>query len=416
MSNRSMFALICGSRAMLIGLLLTSVGMNASPASERHTLPGKDTGFVRTDGVRFVRDGKIFNVAGVNNHYLTYGSAAEVTRVLDDAVALHANVIRTFIQPVLGSRDGKSVRTIWDWKSKAESSNLGVNGVYMLYWDTERGGMGINDGPAGLQRLDFLVAEARKRDLLLIIAFLDFWDYTGGAQQMRAWYGSDDKNTFFFQDPRTKQNYKDFVRHVLQRVNSITGVRYKDDPTIFAWELMNEPNGRPASLYREWVAEMTAHVKSIDPNHLVSTGHGNVLEKLSDISVAGVDFGTWHGYPIYYNLTPQQFDRMITEYCELARVHQKPVLLEEFGFARSNPDQAAVYKMWFDTMYRNPNCAGWLVWRLVSRQDHGRFPLDQHDQFDIRNDGSEVWNVVKAAAIRQRARLDHESLNGPRAP
>lgn len=373
-----------------------------------------DQGFVGTRGTQFVRDGKVFRVAGANNHYLTFGSAAEVTRVLDDAVTLQMNVIRTFIQPVIGSLDGRSMPTIWDWKSKAESSNLGVNGVHMIYWDAARGDMAINDGPSGLQRLDFLLGEARKRNLMLVIAFLDFWDYTGGAQQMRAWYGSDDKHTFFFEDARTRRNYKDFVHHVINRVNSINGIRYRDDPTIFAWELMNEPNIRPSSLYRNWVAEMTAYVKSIDPNHLVSSGHANMKEKLADLSIPTVDFGTWHGYPLYENITPAQFDRLINDFCAIGRVHAKPVLLEEFGYARSNRDHVAAYRMWLDTLQRNPDCAGWLVWRLVARQDSGRFPEDRHDQFDIRNDGSELWTVIRNAAIRLRATAETSAGAGSR--
>lgn len=31
------------------------------------------------------------------------------------------------------------------------------------------------------------------------------------------------------------------MQTVLTRINSITRVAYKDDPTIFAWELINEP-------------------------------------------------------------------------------------------------------------------------------------------------------------------------------
>ncbi|MER8974400.1 MULTISPECIES: hypothetical protein [unclassified Mesorhizobium] len=98
--------------------------------------------------------------------------------------------------------------------------------------------MAINDGANGMQKIDFLVAEAGKRRLRLIIAFLDFWAYTGGAQQMRAWYGSQDQSTFFFDDPRTKRDYRTWVRHVVQRVNLLTGLAYRDDPTIMAWELM----------------------------------------------------------------------------------------------------------------------------------------------------------------------------------
>lgn len=193
--------------------------------------------------------------------------------------------------------------------------------------------MAINDGANGMQKIDFLVAEAGKRRLRLIIAFLDFWAYTGGAQQMRAWYGSQDQSTFFFDDPRTKRDYRTWVRHVVQRVNLLTGLAYRDDPTIMAWELTNEGNARPEALRLAWTAEMSAYVKSLDSNHLVSSGHANVSEKLSDLTIPTLDFGTWHGYPLYYNLTVQQFDDQITEFCQLAARANKPVLLEEFGYA-----------------------------------------------------------------------------------
>lgn len=365
-----------------------------------------EDGFVTVRDGRFVQGDRPFPVVGANNHYLTFGSAAEVTRVLDDAVAMHATVIRTFIQPVIGSRDGTTTPTIWDWKSRADASNLGVGGTYMLYWDAERGEMGINDGADGLGRLDFLMAEARKRDLKLIVAFLDFWAYTGGAQQMRAWYGSNDQNTFFFADPRTKRNYKDWIGHVLDRVNGITGVRYRDDPTIFAWELMNEANIDPKELRDNWLAEMAAYVKSLDAKHLLASGGANVRDELADIAIPGFDFGVWHGYPLYYNLSPIQFDLLISKFCAIGRAYNKPVVLEEFGFARSNRDQAIVYRMWLDTLRSSPGCGGWLVWRLVSLQDSGRYPEDRHDQFDIHNDGGEVWRAVKDAALRERARTD----------
>ncbi len=358
--------------------------------------------FVKTTGTMFTLAGQPFFPAGINNHYLTYGTKAEVTRVLDDAVSLGANVVRTFLQPVIGSLDG-SVATIWDWKADADSSDLGAKGTYELYWDDTAGKMAINDGPDGMQKVDFLIAEAKKRNLRLIIAFLDFWAYTGGAQQMRAWYGSSNQSTFFFADQRTKRDYQKWVHHVLQRVNPKTGLRYKDDPTILAWELMNEPNAKPYALRMAWTAEMSAYVKSLDPNHLVSSGHANVDSRLADLAIPSVDFGTWHGYPLFYKLSVDQFDRLITEFCGIAAARQKPVLLEEFGYARSNPDQATAYAKWLRTLTNDRNCGGWLAWRLVSRQESGRYPVDEHDQFDVRNDGSPLWNVLQAATAEARA-------------
>jgi mannan endo-1,4-beta-mannosidase len=262
--------------------------------------------------------------------------------------------------------------------------------------------MAVNDGPDGMGKVDFLVAEAAKRNLKLIIAFLDFWAYTGGAQQMRAWYGSQDKSGFFFEDPRTKRDYKTWVRHVVERVNPLTGRTYRDEPIIMAWELMNEPNAATEALQLAWIAEMSAYVRSVDPNHLVGSGSAGMGEnRMSDLRIATIDFGTWHGYPLYYKLSVRQFDDMIGEFCRLGVAAGKPVLLEEFGYARSNRDAAEAYAKWLATLGRDPNCAGWLVWRLVAKQDSGLYPADQHDQFDVRNDQSPIWNVVKSAVGSQ---------------
>jgi mannan endo-1,4-beta-mannosidase len=387
------------------GLRVLVFALLSAPAAVSAADDPSATSFIKTSGTGFTVDGRPFFVTGVNNHYLTFGSQDEVTRVLDDAVAMGANVVRTFLQPVIGSLDG-SIATIWNWRIEADASDLAVRDTYLLYWNPRESGMAVNDGANGMQKVDFLIAEAGKRRLRLIIAFLDFWTYTGGAQQMRAWYGSQDESRFFFRDPRTRRDYRTWVSHVVQRVNPLTGLAYRDDPTIMAWELMNEGNARPETLRLAWTAEMSAYVKSIDPIHLVSSGHANVTEKLSDLTIPTLDFGTWHGYPLYYKLTIQQFNDMITEFCQLAAGAKKPVLLEEFGYARSNPDSAEAYAMWLDTLTRDPNCAGWIVWRLVSRQDSGRYPVDEHDQYDIRNDGSAIWNILKAAPARAEQTRD----------
>ncbi|KAJ0700009.1 putative mannan endo-1,4-beta-mannosidase [Helianthus annuus] len=42
-------------------------------------------------------------------------------------------------------------------------------------------------------------------------------------------------------DPSIRLYFKNYVKTILTRKNTITGVVYRDDPTIFGWELINEP-------------------------------------------------------------------------------------------------------------------------------------------------------------------------------
>jgi mannan endo-1,4-beta-mannosidase len=162
---------------------------------------------------------------------------------------------------------------------------------------------------------------------------------------------------------------------------------------------------------------MSAYVKSLDANHLISSGNANAIggPRLADIAIPTIDFGTWHGYPLYYGVTVNQFDKIITEFCQIASRVEKPVLLEEFGYARSNRDSAEAYAGWLDTLARDPDCSGWLVWRLVSLQDHGRYPVDEHDQFDVHNDASPIWNALKAATMNA-ARIRKSSRASAHSP
>ena len=62
----------------------------------------------------------------------------------------------------------------------------------------------------------------------------------GGAYQYVQW-ANGTSILDFYSDPAISGWYQTNVRTIVTRVNSITGIKYSDDPAIFAWELINEP-------------------------------------------------------------------------------------------------------------------------------------------------------------------------------
>ena len=382
--------------ALACALFWLGIGSASLPPAQALPAVFNGAGFVKVEDGKFTLNGRTLRVAGVNNHYLTFGSDEEVRRVLDDAVAMNANVVRIIVGPVIGSADGKT-KTIWNSKSEADSSNLGSHGRYMMSWDDKTNAMSINAGASGLGRLDFVLAEAGRRHLKVIVALLDFWGYMGGSQQFSAWYGSADKYTFFAQDQRTQKDYRDWVKRVVTRVNAITGVENSRDPTVFCWELMNEPDIQPQSLLLKWVEDMASYIKSLDPNHLVSTGHGNMVNKLADLAAPSVDFGTWHAYPGQAGLTVDNVPAWISQFCDVGHDIGKPVILEEFGLKGTPQQRLDAYRRWIEAVQKDGNCGGWVVWRLVARQDSGEYPID-NDGFDVKNDGGPLWTELQKLA------------------
>ena len=182
------------------GLRILVFSLLSASAASGSAIDPPAMAFVRTSGTEFTMDGKTFFVTGVNNHYLTFGSHDEVARVLDVAARWAPTLSALSFNPVIGSLDGTRPHDLGLAQSSRMPTISASKARICCYWDPQKGAMAINDGPNGMQKVDFLLAEARKRHLKLILSFLDFWAFTGGAQQMLAWYGSTDKATFFFRD------------------------------------------------------------------------------------------------------------------------------------------------------------------------------------------------------------------------
>ena len=131
----------------------------------------------------------------------------------------------------------------------------------------------------GLRGLDQAVWEAKRRGIRLILPLVNNWGEYGGLPAYAAWaakrYGSPIDRDDFYRDVQMKQWWKDYVFMLVNRVNTFTGVAYRDEPAILAWEIGNELRcGSCAGTTRlpDTIAELATFLKQIAPNQLVADG------------------------------------------------------------------------------------------------------------------------------------------------
>ncbi|MFF4649241.1 cellulase family glycosylhydrolase [Streptomyces sp. NPDC001380] len=249
-------------------------------------------------------------------------------------------------------------------------------------------------------------------------------------------YGDGVHHDRFYTERAIRDCYKAYAAHVLRRRNRYTGLRYRDDPTVMAWELANEPrcrSDRSGATLLAWAAEMSAHVKRLAPRQLVAVGdegfygeagrddypysdyEGTPWRKL--VALPHVDYATCHLYPQGWGEHPggkpgtdpvAWGTRWITDHVADARALGKPVVLEEFGLAidagRGVPDVAARdagYAAWTRAVEEHGG-AGSQFWILTSRVDDGSFYPD-YDGYRV------TWNNDPADPGPSTARLlaDH---------
>ena len=304
------------------------------------------------DKGQFIRDGKPYYYVGTNFWYgAILGSEGEggnrerLHKELDFLKNIGINNLR-----VLVGADGES-----GVKTRVEPSLQVAPGVY-------------ND--TILAGLDYFMNELRKRDMTAVLYLNNSWEWSGGYSMYLQWSGHgkavvpavDGWPAYmeyvkqFHQSDSAKALFANYVRNIVTRTNRYNQIKYVDDPTLMSWQIGNEPrafsdeNKEP---FAQWMADVASLIKSLAPNHMVSSGNEGLWGCENDITLfekihadANIDYLNIHVWPYNWGwvkadslmeLLPQAKEntkKYIDEHMVVAKKYCKPVVLEEFGFPR----------------------------------------------------------------------------------
>ena len=330
-------------------------------------------GFVYSDGTKFYLDGSYFYAAGTNAYDLftkQYGGG--------DGIVIDKTEIDTRMQQM--EDIGMNVIRVWGFGSKDG---------YVF----ETAANSYNEGT--FQVMDYVLYSAKQHNIKVIITLENYWGDYGGIDQQLSWAGlsggSHAARRAYYTNENCKTHFKKYFEHFANRVNTFTNEAYKEDTTIFAWDMMNEaryqndsnysdPENTNSTVLRAWVDEMGAYMKNIDPNHMVSIGieghgakygfGGNEGNDFVTIQSSDyIDFCTAHPYPDEYwaELSPSQTVTLIQKWIDDAHdVVKKPFLITEFNVDMGLSNLQAYWEAVYETLYDN-DAGGALFWCFDTR-------------------------------------------------
>lgn len=313
--------------------------------------------FIKVENGQLIKAGKPYKYLGTNFWYgmnLAVSNKERLIRELDRLENLGVMNLR-----IIAGSEGNS-KTPWTVQP------------------TMQKGPGIYNEELWLG-LDFLLNEMKKRNMTAVVCLNNFWPWSGGFAQYFLWAKKNESIPYpppaengdwrtyqqyaaqFYSNEKAKKWFSNHIKKVINRENSISKIPYKNDPTIMAWQLANEPEGcNNVEHYRKWIHETAKFIKSLDSNHLVSIGsEGNTPSPLNgtnfeiDHQSKYIDYCTFHlwvqnwGWFDPYKAKetyPEALEKAtnyIDEHVKIAQKLNKPIVLEEFGISRDENSYAS---------------------------------------------------------------------------
>ena len=308
--------------------------------------------FVTVKDGAFIRDGKPYYYVGTNFWYGAIlgsegqgGNRERLCRELDAMKSIGIDNLRVLV----GSDGERGVTT------KVEPTLQEAPGVY-------------ND--TILAGLDYLLMEMGKRKMVAVLYLNNSWEWSGGygfylehAGEGKSPRPNEDGYTAYMNFvakyascEKAHQLFYDYVRFIITRTNRYTGRKYIDDPAIMSWQIGNEPRAfatEQLPAFENWLAESSALIRGLDPNHLISIGSEGSWGCEKDYECyericadENVDYCNIHLWP--YNWSWARKDYLVEDVgrscantkdyidkhlaiCDRLR---KPLVMEEFGYPR----------------------------------------------------------------------------------
>lgn len=290
-----------------------------------------------------------------------------------------------------------------------------------------------------LEFFDHVVVAAKRNGVRLVLPLLMNWygpDLAPSPAAYADWSATADGHNSFFGDETANEYWAEYVEHVLTHTNHLTGVEYRDDPTIMMWEVGNEIeylDERRGESLATWYDGAARRIKSLDDAHLVGSGMhgatGDVYERWNVRNAFvethrsdAIDACSFHDYPVFSNgddvtrRSHEAFTEYITSHVRKAHEEVgKPAYLGEVGTklppGHGQP-RVETRDEYFRVAAEAANASGLNgvnFWRLAwDSRDHERTPDDPRKPLVIHPDDESTWDIIEgyAAAASRRAAGD----------